>query len=151
MDANTAQDQHIHHQSRCLRLWDSPSSKVGTSRKFFPLGVFVPFFIIPKKASVTLFQPVSPSSHPKIPQNSMRNSLGSFTLSASDFFPIFRPKEDLRLPTPGLCVPFVEAGESREKEENVKREPEGEVPWRVGEGSDGIGGVVKEAWVEARF
>jgi hypothetical protein len=104
--------------------------------------------IIPKKLPVAVFHPASPSSFANVPQNSMRNSFGSFIPSASLFLPIFSPKEDLRLPTPGLTPPFVEAGDSLEKEEKVKREPEGDVPWREGDGIGGMGGVLKDAATE---
>lgn len=50
----------------------------------------------------------------------------------------------------GVLSLEVEDSRSRVNEEKVRRDPEGDVPWREGEGTGGIGGVEYVEGIELR-
>lgn len=119
---------------RAAERMDSPSSKVGISRRFSPLGVLVPFLIMPRNAATASDQSASPSSAANVFQNSNKNSLGSFNASSLFFFP--RPNEDLRRVAIGVVgdAGAGQLGDLGELRPRVRREPEGDVPVMLGEG-----------------
>lgn len=124
---------------------DIPSSSVEISLKFIPASVLVPFLIILRKLITPALHPASPSSFAKAPQNSIRNSLGSFV--SSDLLLLREiPNEDLRR------IVWGDEGESgvgdllrKPRRDEAVAEGDGK-PGEVGvPGSLGVGGFCK--WV----
>ena len=116
------------------------SRRTLISRRFRPLGVFVPLRILPKNDTTASFQAASPCLSPNVPQNSIKTSFGSLRTSS---LVLFSPNIDLRRVIVGTGGEAgTEVGSNSDlgdppPRDRLNREPLGEVPWKPGDEREG--------------